>query len=49
MNTDLIAGEVQYDTFKSSGVNHITTTKLDLPAQRVKVEGENKDYTIRVD
>jgi len=49
MNTDLIAGEVQYDTFKSSGVNHITTTKLDLPAQSVKVEGENKDYTIRVD
>jgi len=49
MNADLISGEVQYDTFKSSGVNHITTTKLDLPAESVKIEGENKDYTIRVD
>lgn len=49
MNADPISGEVQYDTFKSSGVNHITTTKLDLPAQSVKVEGENKDYTIRVE
>ncbi len=49
MNADPISGEVQYDTFKSSGVNHITTTKLDLPTENVKVEGENKDYTIRVD
>lgn len=48
MNADPIAGEVQYDTFKSSGVNHITTTKLDLPSESVKIEGENKDYTIRV-
>lgn len=49
MDADPISGEVQYDTFKSSGVNHITTTKLDLPAESVKIEGENKDYTIRVD
>jgi len=49
MNADPISGEVLYDTFKSSGVNHITTTKLDLPAESVKIEGENKDYTIRID
>ena len=48
MDADPISGEVQYDTFKSSGVNHITTTKLDLPTESVKIEGENKDYTIRV-
>ena len=49
MDADPISGEVQYDTFKSSGVNHITTTKLDLPAESIKIEGENKDYTIKVD
>jgi hypothetical protein len=49
MNEDPISGEVQYDTFTSSGVNHITTTELEMPAQNVKIEGENKDYTIRID
>lgn len=49
MNADPISGEVQYDTFKSSGVNHITTTKLDLPTEGVKIEGKNIDYTIRVE
>lgn len=49
MGADPISGEVQYDTFKSSGVNHITTTKLDLPSQNIKIEGENKDYAIRVE
>jgi len=49
MNNDPISGEVQYDTFQSSGVNHITTTKLNMPVESVKVIGENKDYTKRVD
>lgn len=49
MNEDSIEGQVEYDTFKSSGVNHITTTKLDLPGERIKIEGENKDYTIRTE
>lgn len=49
MNNDPISGEVEYGIFKSSGVNHITTTKLDMPAQIVKIVGENKDYTIRVE
>jgi hypothetical protein len=49
MGEDPISGEVQYDTFKSSGVNHITTTKLNMPAENVSIAGENKDYTIRVD
>ena len=49
MNNDPVSGEVSYETFKSSGVNHITTTTLDLPAEAVRIEGENKDYTIRID
>jgi len=49
MNEDPISGEVEYDTFKSSGVNHITTTKLNMPAENVSIVGENKDYTVRID
>jgi len=48
MNEDPISGEVEYDTFKSSGVNHITTTKLNMPAENVSIVGENKDYTVRI-
>ena len=44
-----INGEVQYETFKSSGVNHISITKLEIPAETITINGENKDYTIRVD
>lgn len=49
MNNDSIFGEVEYEKLKSSGVNHITTTKLDMPAETVRILGENKDYTIRID
>lgn len=49
MNNDPISGEVQYDTFQSSGVNHITTTKFNMPAENVSISGMNKDYTIRID
>jgi len=49
MNEDPISGDVQYDTFKSSGVNHITTTRLNMPAQTVSIVGENRDYTIRIE
>lgn len=49
LGEDLISGEVQYEPFKSSGVNHISTTKLEMPAENITINGENKDYTIRVD
>jgi hypothetical protein len=49
LGEDLINGEVQYEPFKSSGVNHISTTKLEIPAEHIAINGENKDYTIRVD
>ena len=44
-----INGEVQYEAFKSSGVNHISTTKLDMPSEKMVINGENKDYTIKID
>ena len=49
MNNDPVSGEVSYEIFKSSGVNHITTTTLDLPAEAVRIVGENKDYTVGID
>lgn len=49
MGDDPIKGEVKYEIFKSSGVNHISTTKLEMPIEKVRIDGENKDYTIRVD
>lgn len=49
LGEDPISGEVKYETFQSSGVNHISTTLLEMPAENIKIEGENKDYTIRVD
>ena len=49
MGEDPIKGEVQYETFQSSGVNHITTTKLEMPVEKITIDGENKDYTIKVD
>jgi hypothetical protein len=44
-----LTGEVQYETFKSSGINHISTTKLEIPSEKITINGENKDYTIKVD
>ena len=49
MDEDPISGEVEYDTFKSSGVNHISTTRLNMPSENISIAGENKDYTIRID
>lgn len=44
MGEDPISGDVKYDTFKSSGVNHITTNQLIMPVESVRIEGENKVY-----
>lgn len=49
LGEDQISGEVEYEVFKTSGVNHISTTTLHLPAEGIHIEGENKDYTIRID
>jgi hypothetical protein len=49
LGEDPINGKVQYETFTSSGVNHISTTKLEMPSEKITINGENKDYTIKVD
>ncbi|NJL76123.1 MAG: hypothetical protein HC892_15010 [Saprospiraceae bacterium] len=49
LGEDSINGEVQYETFASLGVNHISTTKLEMLVEKITIDGENKDYTIRVD
>jgi len=43
-----VQGELKYATFESSGVNHVSTIQLKLPTEHVTIDGENKDYTIRV-
>lgn len=49
LGEDSINGEVQYEAFKSSGVNHISTTRLEMLVEKITLDGENKDYTIRVE
>jgi hypothetical protein len=49
MKEIIINGEIEYDTFEKTGVNHVTTTKMDIPSEKIKVEGENKDYTKKVE
>lgn len=44
---DTIDGEINYEKF-SSGINHGSTTVLNLPAQKMKVEAKNQDYSQRV-
>lgn len=45
---DPIEGTVDYDTFKSSGINHVTKSYLMMPAKAMQVNTENIDYTQRV-
>lgn len=47
LGTDLIDGKLNYDKF-SNGTVHGTTTILNLPVQKMRIDGLNQDYTIRV-
>lgn len=47
LGTDLIDGQLNYDKF-SNGTVHGTTTILNLPVQKMRIDGLNQDYTIRV-
>jgi hypothetical protein len=47
LDKDPIGGELNYEKF-SNGTNHGTTTLLDLPAQKMKINSKNEDYTLRV-
>lgn len=47
LGKDAIDGEINYEKF-SSGVNHGSTTILNMPAQKMKINAVNQDYTVRV-
>lgn len=44
---DPVDGEINYEKF-NSGVNHGTTTILNMPAQKMKIDAKNQDYSQRV-
>jgi len=47
LGADVLEGKLSYDKF-TSGIMHGTTTVLNMPVQKMKIDGVNQDYTIRV-
>jgi hypothetical protein len=47
LGKDPVDGEINYEKF-SSGVVHGSTTLLNMPAQKMKIEAKNQDYSQRV-
>jgi len=47
MGKDTVDGEIKYEKF-SNGVNHGSTTMLNMPAQKMKIDAINQDYSQRV-
>ena len=47
LGKDPIDGQIKYEKF-SSGVNHGSTTTLNMPAQKMKIEAVNQDYSVRM-
>jgi hypothetical protein len=47
LGKDPVDGEIKYEKF-SSGVNHGSTTVLNMPAQKMKIDAKNQDYSQRV-
>lgn len=47
LGKDPVDGELNYEKF-SSGINHGTTTILNMPAQKMVINAANVDYTQRV-
>jgi hypothetical protein len=47
LGKDPINGQINYDKF-SSGVSHVSTTVLNMPAQKMKINATNQDYSQRV-
>lgn len=44
---DPVDGEINYEKF-SSGINHGSTTILNMPAEKMKINAANQDYSKRV-
>jgi len=47
LGKDPIDGEIKYAKF-SSGINHGSETVLNMPAQNMKIDAKNQDYSQRV-
>ena len=47
LGKDPVDGEIKYEKF-SSGVNHGSSTVLNMPAQKMKIDAKNQDYSQRV-
>jgi hypothetical protein len=47
LGKDPVDGEINYEKF-SSGINHGSTTMLNMPAQKMKIDAKNQDYSQRV-
>ena len=47
LGKDAIDGEIKYEKF-SSGINHGSETVLNMPAQKMKIDAKNQDYSQRV-
>ncbi len=47
LGKDPIDGQTEYALF-SSGVSHVSGTTLNMPAQKMKIDAVNQDYTQRV-
>ena len=47
MGDDPITGEIHYDEF-SSGISHVSTSTLNLPAKNAVIKSANKDFVKRV-
>jgi len=47
LGKDPINGHVNYEAF-NSGVSHVSTTNLEMPAQKMTVKAVNQDYSQRV-
>jgi hypothetical protein len=47
LGKDPVDGEIKYEKF-SSGINHGSSTLLNMPAQKMKIDAKNQDYSQRV-
>ena len=47
LGKDAIDGQINYEKF-SSGVSHGSTTTLNMPVQKMKIDATNQDYSQRV-
>jgi len=47
LGKDPISGQVNYESF-SSGVSHVSSTNMDMPAKKMTVKAVNQDYSQRV-